>query len=386
MLPPEMSRSKLSRTKSLVVKVGTGTLTDAAGRFDQQNCARLAAELSQAARERRLVLVSSAAIALGAEKLGLVRSKARPWDIATKQAAAAVGQPDLVRAWGEAFAPHGVKVAQVLLTAEDLASRKRFLNARRTFEQLLSRGVVPVVNENDTVAVDEIKVGDNDSLAALVAGCVEAELVVMFTDVEGLYDRDPREPGARLVGDLARVTAEVERMAGGAGTERSVGGMATKIRAARRLAAQGVGTALLSGRRPTALLDLLAGAPVGTYFSPEPERLSGRKGWLAAAARGKGLILVDAGAARALTAHGRSLLPSGVRGVTGHFGVGDAVDIAVDARRPFARGLAGYGADEVRRIAGLKTSEIERALGYKYLDEIVHRNDLVLLEAGREEP
>jgi len=178
----------------------------------------------------------------------------------------------------------------------------------------------------------------------------------------------------------------VERMAGGAGSERSVGGMATKIRAARRLAAQGVGTALLSGRRAGALAELLSGARVGTYFPPEPERLSGRKGWLAAAARGKGLILVDAGAERALTAQGRSLLPSGVRGVTGQFGVGDAVDIAVDARRPFARGLAGYGADEVRRIAGLKTSEIEGALGYKYLDEIVHRNDLVLLEAGREEP
>jgi len=381
-----MPRAKLSRTKSLVVKVGTGTLTDAAGRVDPRNGARLAAELAEIGRGRRLILVSSGAIAFGAEKLGLVRSKAKPWDIATKQAAAAVGQPDLVRAWGEAFAPHGVKVAQVLLTAEDLASRKRFLNARRTFARLLELGVLPVVNENDTVAIAEIQVGDNDSLAALVAGCVEAELVVMFTDVEGLYDRDPREPGARLVGDLARVTAEVERMAGGAGSERSVGGMATKIRAARRLAAQGVGTALLSGRRPHALLDLLAGAPVGTYFSPEPERLSGRKGWLAAAARGKGLILVDAGAARALTAQGRSLLPSGVRGVTGHFGVGDAVDIAVDARRPFARGLAGYGADEVRRIAGLKTSEIERALGYKYLDEIVHRNDLVLLEAGREEP
>ncbi|HEX7625159.1 MAG TPA: glutamate 5-kinase, partial [Anaeromyxobacteraceae bacterium] len=320
-----------------------------------------------------------------AEKLGLVRSKGKPWDIATKQAAAAVGQPDLVRAWGEAFAPHGVKVAQVLLTAEDLASRKRFLNARRTFARLLELGVLPVVNENDTVAVADILVGDNDSLAALVAGCVEAELVVMLTDVEGLYDRDPREPGARLVGDIARVTAEVERMAGGAGSERSVGGMVTKIRAARRLAAQGVGTALLSGRRAGALTELLSGAHVGTYFPPEPERLSGRKGWLAAAARGKGLILVDAGAERALTAQGRSLLPSGVRGVTGQFGVGDAVDIAVDARRPFARGLAGYGADEVRRIAGLKTSEIEGALGYKYLDEIVHRNDLVLLDAGREE-
>jgi glutamate 5-kinase len=379
-----VQRSLLTRVKGLVVKVGTGTLTDATGRFDRENCERLGAELAAAARTRRVVLVSSGAITVGAQKLALVRSRARPWDIATKQACAAVGQPDLVEAWGDALAPHGVKVAQVLLTADDLASRKRFLNARRTFARLLELGVLPVVNENDTVAVEEIKVGDNDSLAALVATCVEAELVAMLTDVEGLYDRNPAEKGARLLSDVERVTAEVERMAGGAGSERSVGGMTTKIRAAKRLAAQGVGTALLSGRRPGALADLLAGAPVGTFFPPEPERLKGRKGWLASAAKGKGVILVDAGARKALVDQGRSLLPSGVKSVAGQFGVGDPVDIAVDERRPFARGLAGYAADEVRRIAGLKTSEIERALGYKYLDEIVHRNDMVLLEAGPE--
>jgi glutamate 5-kinase len=370
--------------KSLVAKVGSGTLTDQAGHFDRHNCHRLGAELAEAARSRRLVLVTSGAISLGADKLGLVRSRARPWDIATKQACAAVGQPHLVAAWGEALAPHGVKVAQVLLTAEDLASRKRFLNARRTFARLLELGVLPVVNENDTVAVAEIQVGDNDSLAALVATCVEAELVAMLTDVEGMYDRNPSAAGARLLTEVGRVTAEVERMAGGAGSDRSVGGMRTKVRAAKRLAAQGIGTALLSGRRPGALADLLAGAQVGTFFPPEPERLKGRKGWLASATKGKGVIAVDAGARKALVEHGRSLLPSGVRSVAGHFGVGDPVDIAVEGQRPFARGLAGYGADEVRRIAGLKTSEIERALGYKYLDEIVHRNDMVLLEAGPE--
>ena len=209
-----------------------------------------------------MVLVSSGAVALGAERLGLARTKGKPWDIPTKQACAAVGQPHLMAAWREALSAHGHEVAQVLLTADDLASRKRFLNARRTFERLLDARVVPVVNENDTVAVDEIKVGDNDTLAALVAGCVEADLVAMLTDVEGLYDRDPREPGARLLHDVDKVTAEVERIAGGAGSERSTGGMATKVKAALRLAAQGVVTALLSGRRPKALPDLLAGAPV----------------------------------------------------------------------------------------------------------------------------
>jgi glutamate 5-kinase len=374
----------LSRTRRLVVKVGTGTLTDRAGRFDRENCARLGAELAEAARGRRLVVVSSGAVALGAERLGLVRGKGKAWDIPTKQACAAVGQPHLMAAWGEALGAHGVKVAQVLLTAEDLASRKRFLNARRTFEKLLEAGIVPVVNENDTVAVEEIKVGDNDTLAGLVAGCVEAEVVVMLTDVEGLYDRDPSRPGAALVHEVARVNADVERMAGGAGSEHSVGGMATKVRAARRLSAQGVTTALLSGRRRAALAGLLSGERVGTVFAPERARLTSRKGWLAAAARGKGTIVVDTGARRALVEQGRSLLPSGVRAVEGQFGVGDPVDIAVDPSRPFARGLAGYGAEEVRRIAGLKTGEIERALGYKYLDEVVHRNDLVVLEAGRE--
>ena len=374
-----MPRSALARVRRLVVKVGTGTLTDAAGRFDRDNCHRLAAELAAVAAGRRLVLVSSGAITLGAQRLGLTRQKGRPWDIATKQACAAVGQPHLMNEWAEAFAAHDLTVAQLLLTAEDLASRKRFLNARRTFEQLLTRGVVPVVNENDTVAVDEIKVGDNDSLAALVAGCVEAELVAMLTDVEGLYDRDPTERGATLLHDVARVTAEVERVAGGAGSEHATGGMATKVKAARRLGAQGVATALLSGRRPGALAALLAGEPVGTVFSPAAERLSGRDGWLAAAAKARGVILVDAGARRAIE-QGKSLLPSGVREVQGHFGVGDPVELAVDPRQPFARGLAGYGADDVRRLAGKKTSQIEAVLGYRQVDEVVHRNDLVLLE------
>jgi glutamate 5-kinase len=379
-----MPRSHLARARRLVVKVGTGTLTDRQGRFDRDNCARLGAELADLAKGRGLVLVSSGAVALGAEGLGLVRQRGKPWDIPTKQAAAAVGQPHLMTAWGEALGAHGRTVAQVLLTADDLASRTRFLNARRTFERLLAEGVVPVVNENDTVAVDEIKVGDNDTLAALVAGCVEADLVAMLTDVEGMYDRAPGTPGAILLHEVPRITAEVERMAGGAGTERSTGGMITKVKAARRLAAQGVTTALLSGRRPRALHALLAGEKVGTVFARGAERLPARKGWLAAAARGKGVIVVDAGARRALVDAGKSLLPSGVRAVHGTFKVGDPVDISVDRGAPFARGLAGYGADEVRRIAGLKTSEIERALGYKYLDEVVHRDDLVVLEQGRE--
>ena len=379
-----MPRSALARLRRLVVKVGTGTLTDPAGRFDRPNCARLAAELAEVlagARGRALVVVSSGAITAGAQRLGLTRVKGKPWDIATRQACAAVGQPLLMAAWDEAFQAHGLVTAQVLLTADDLASRKRFLNARRTFQKLLERGVVPVVNENDTVAVDEIKVGDNDTLAGLVASCIEADLVAMLTDVEGLYDRDPSEPGATLLHDVARVTADVERIAGGAGSERSTGGMATKVKAAKRLSAQGAATALLSGRRPRALPDLLAGEAIGTLFAASDVRMSARDGWLSSAAKAKGTVLVDAGARRALVEQGKSLLPPGVKGALGAFGVGDPVEIAVDPARPFARGLAGYGADDVRRLAGKKTSEIERTLGFRYTDEVIHRNDLVLLDA-----
>jgi glutamate 5-kinase len=202
----------------------------------------------------------------------------------------------------------------------------------------------------------------------------------MLTDVEGLYDRDPAHPGATLLHHVARVTAEVERVAGDAGTERSTGGMATKVKAAKRLGAQGVATALLSGRRPGALAALLAGEAVGTVFAPSADRLSGRDGWLTSAAKARGVILVDAGARRAITEQGKSLLPSGIKGVLGSFGVGDPVELAVDAKQPFARGLAGYGADDVRRLAGKKTSQIAEVLGYRDTDEVVHRNDLVLLE------
>jgi glutamate 5-kinase len=375
-----MDRNRLAQARRIVVKVGSGTLTRPDGTFDRENCERLAAELARVGKGRRVVLVSSGAITAGAQKLGLRRDRAKPWSIATKQACAAAGQPDLVAEWGRAIAPHGIKVAQVLLTADDLASRKRFLNARRTFARLLELDVLPVVNENDTVAVEEIKVGDNDSLAALVAGCVEADLVAMLTDVEGLYDRSPSEPGATLLHEVARIGVEVERMAGGAGSEQSVGGMATKVRAAKKLRAQGVATALLSGRRPRAIEELLEGREIGTLFPPADSRLRARKGWLASAARGKGVILVDAGARRAVVEQGRSLLPPGVRGVQGSFGVGDPVDIAVEPRRPFARGLAGYSAEDVRRLAGVRTSEIERTLGFKDVDEIVHRDDLVLLD------
>ena len=362
----------------VVVKIGTSSITAPSGELDDAGVVKLCAEVAAARLDgHEVVLVCSGAIAAGLPALGLTE---RPSDIGTLQAVAAVGQPRLMERIGAILGGHGLVAGQVLLTPHDFGYRAQYVHARETLRRLLDLGVVPVVNENDTVSVDEIRVGDNDSLAALVATCLEAELVVLMTDVEGLYDKNPSQDGATLLPEVTRVTAEIEKLAGDAGGAFSTGGMMTKVRAAKGLAARGISMALVSGRRNGALSELLAGRNIGTYFPAHAKRSEGRKGWLALAARGKGEIVVDAGARKALSEQGRSLLASGVKDVTGTFVVGDPVEISVDPGRPFARGLAGYGAEELKKIRGLKTPEIEKALGYKYLDEVVHRNDLVLLE------
>ncbi len=280
----------------------------------------------------------------------------------------------------ESLARHGVKAAQVLLTHEDLASRRRYLNARRTLERLLAWRVVPVVNENDTVSVDEIKFGDNDALAALVVGLVGAQALVILSDVRGLFSVDPRaDPQATLVGGVVRVTADIERLAGGSTSGRGTGGMITKVRAAKSAGQAGAATVVVEGKRAGILGEVLAGHPVGTVFGPSDKHLRGVKRFLAHAARPKGVLRVDDGARTAIAEGGKSLLPAGVRGVKGSFDVGDSVDIADLRGKVFARGVAGYSAEEVKSIMGKKTAEIESVLGYKYTDEVVHRDDMVIL-------
>ena len=375
------ARPAVSKSKRIVIKIGTAVLTDASGHFDRPHFAKLCAELTSAARNHELVVVTSGAIALGVERLGLA---SRPKDIPGKQAAAACGQSRLMQAYDQAFAERDLPVAQILLTHDDVASRKRYLNARRAIAELLTHHVVPVINENDTVSVDELKFGDNDALAGVVAGLVEAELLVILSDVAGLYDQDPRKnAAAKLLSTVERVTAELERAAGGSVSGVGTGGMATKVRAARRASEVGCHVVIASGKDPGNIGRVLAGDAVGTHFPPATERLSARKRWLAHATKPKGTLQVDAGAVEAIARKGKSLLPSGIRDVRGTFGLGEPVDITGPDGAPFARGISGYAADELRLLAGKKSSEIEKVLGYRYLDEAIHRDDLVLLDAPR---
>jgi glutamate 5-kinase len=364
----------------VVVKLGTGALTASTGRFAREHFAHLAEDLLWARGRGELVVVSSGAVALGVERLGW---PSRPRDIPGKQAAAAVGQSRLMQAYEEAFARGGRAVAQVLLTHDDVQDRRRYLNARHTLERLLAEGVVPVINENDTVSVDELKFGDNDTLAGLVAGLVQADLLVILSDVEGLYSADPRkDPAARLLARVERVTPELLALGGGAGSSVGTGGMATKLRAAARATERGIPAVIASGARAGVLREVLSGAEAGTLFEPVPQRRSARAGWLAHALKPQGVLVVDAGAREAVLHGGRSLLPSGVRAVVGDFGPGEPVDLAGPDGAPFARGLATYASDELRLLAGRHSADIEALLGYRSLDEAVHRDDLVLLELG----
>jgi glutamate 5-kinase len=364
----------LPGARRVVVKIGTNALTRSSGGFHRAHLETLAEGLKDVAKTRELLVVSSGAIALGVERLKLPE---RPRDVPGKQACAAVGQSRLMAAWEAALAPR--VVAQVLLTHDDVQDRRRYLNARHALERLLGAGVIPVINENDTVSADEIKLGDNDRLAGLVATLVGADALIILSDVDGLYDGDPRSnPAAKRLEHVERVTPEVLALAGGtsgAGT----GGMATKVRAAAHVTEAGVRCIVASGQQADTLPRLFAGEAVGTHFAPSKDRRAARAGWIAHALKPKGKLEVDDGARKAVLERNKSLLPSGIRAVKGTFGAGDPVDLVDASGQAFARGLACYAADELKRIAGKKTSAIEATLGYRGTDEAVHRDDLVVL-------
>jgi glutamate 5-kinase len=360
--------------RRVVVKVGSNALAGARSvGLDEAALRRLASEIADLRREGAAVcLVSSGAILAGREKLGL---KTRPTTTQLKQAAAAVGQSRLMRAWEAAFSRHGLTVAQVLLTRDDVRDRRRYLNARATLQTLLKLGVVPVVNENDTVSADEIRFGDNDVLSALVAELVDADRLVLLTDQEGLYTADPRnDPSARLIAEAGTEAAQ----AGGAGPSGS-GGMASKVSAAGLASQAGIDAVIASGLRKGALLGAARGAAVGTLFRAKAVSLDKRRRWLAYACDPRGRIIVDAGARQALVGGLKSLLPSGVRAVERRFEAGDVVSLVAEGRE-FARGLSNYASDELEKIMGRKTSEIEGVLGRKAADEVVHRDNLAVLE------
>jgi glutamate 5-kinase len=361
-------RSALAGARRVVIKVGSRLLAESpAGRpaaiADQVVALR--------AQGVEVVLVSSGAIALGVRALGL---GARPTELPALQAAAATGQSRLMQHWEHAFAVHGVVIGQVLLTHDDLGDRRRFLSARHTLRALVDLGAVPIINENDTVATEEIKFGDNDQLAALVCNLVSADLLIILTDVEGVRGAD----GQRLstIADGQDLTGVIKPPTGdGVGS----GGMASKVASARLVTRTGVPCVIAPGRLPDVALAVTRGDDVGTLFQPGADVLSSRKHWIAYGAKPGGRLLVDGGAARALTSGGKSLLPAGVTAVEGSFGLGETVSVIDDAGREFARGLVGWSADDLRRIRGLHSGEIAATLGTRGPAEVIHRDDLVLL-------
>ena len=371
-------RRALSRIRRLVVKVGSGLITAPGQGPDGKRIAALAADIAAAVGERREVaLVSSGAIVTGMARLGL---PARPRSIPEKQAAAAVGQSALMWHYEQAFKKHGLQVGQVLLTGQDVADRGRYLNARNTLLALMDFGVLPIVNENDTVAVDEIKVGDNDNLAALVAHLIDADLLILLTDVDGLYTGDPRrDPEARRLETVQTITADIRRLVFDREGDVAVGGMSTKLEAAEKAGASGIPMIIASGHEAGVVARILGGEALGTYFQPRDDRLAARKRWIGYAVRPRGRLTVDAGAKKALTERGKSLLPSGLVDVSGDFQAGEVVALAETGGVDFARGLVNYDAGELRKIRGAKTADIERALGYKGLGEVIHRDNLVVL-------
>ncbi|MSQ88070.1 MAG: glutamate 5-kinase [Betaproteobacteria bacterium] len=377
-VPPLPPPSVIAAATTLVIKVGSSLVTNDGRGLDAAAIARWAAQIAQLrALGKRCLLVSSGAIAEGLQRLGWTR---RPHAMHELQAAAAVGQMGLVQCYEASFREHGLATAQVLLTHADLADRQRYLNARSTLRTLLALGVIPVINENDTVVTDEIKFGDNDTLGALVANLVEADALIILTDQAGLYDADPRKVAtAGLIQEREAGDPALEPMAGGTGSAHARGGMLTKVLAAKRAARSGAHTVIASGREPDVLLRIARGERLGTLLTAGTMPLAARKQWLADHLNLGGRLKLDAGAVKALASGGRSLLPIGVTEVAGEFERGAVVACDDAQGREVARGLANYSAAETRQIMRRPSSDIEAILGYVDAPELIHRDNLVLL-------
>jgi glutamate 5-kinase len=372
------SGGAVARAKRIVIKVGSSLVTNEGRGIDHDAVGRWASEIAALRTAgREIVLVSSGAIAEGMQRLGWIE---RPAAMHALQAAAAVGQMGLVQAYETAFARFGLHTAQILLTHDDLSDRRRYLNARSTLTTLLSLGVIPVINENDTVTTDEIRFGDNDTLGALVTNLLEADVLVLLTDQPGLYRSDPRkDPNAELIRQARAADPSLDAMAGGTGTQIGSGGMLTKVLAARRAARSGASTVIASGREANVLARLAVGEPIGTELTADAMTLAARKQWLADHVRLAGRLTLDAGAVRALVRDGKSLLPIGVIACSGSFERGEVVACCDADGREIARGLVNYSAAETQRIMRKPSSEIGALLGYVDEPELIHRNNLVLL-------
>ncbi len=378
-----MRKALLAHVKRVVIKIGSGVISNDAGLEDDQVTSISTDICRLLDRGMEVILVSSGAISAGKGQLGII---GKPQTIPQKQAAAAIGQTQIILKYKETFQAQKYNVAQVLLTRDDLSNRRRYLNARNTVMTLLEYGVTPIVNENDTVVVDEIRFGDNDNLSALVTNLVEADMLIILSDVDGFYNQDPLEnPQAELIPVVERITSAIEAMGGNSHGSLGTGGMNTKLKAAKRAGLSGVGTLIVNGRSANILSRVFAGEEVGTYFLPAQSKLTAKKHWIAFSKKPRGKLIIDEGGQTAVIKRGKSLLPAGICGVDGGFERGDAVRLCTRDGEEFARGVISYSLAEVLQIMGKQCAEIEKILGYKYRDEVVCRDNLVLTVEDEEE-
>ncbi len=370
-------RDNIKNAKRIVVKVGSSILTDEDGTISKERILYITEGIvSLVRKEKEVVLVSSGAVAAGRGRLKNIVDEGR---IPSKQALSAVGQGLLMSIYNDIFSIYNIPVAQILLAPEDISHRKKYLNAKNTFKYLFHWGVIPIVNENDTVAVTEIKFGDNDTLSALVSGLVDADLLILLSDVDGLYDKNPAVfKDARLIPEVDEITPSIEALAGDKGTDRAVGGMKTKLKAAKIATMSGVNMIIANGFKRGILSQILNGEEVGTLFLTKKEVLHSRKRWIVSS-MSKGKLVIDEGAKKALLEAGKSLLPSGIIKVIGKFDSGDIIDVVDDAGKIIGKGITYYPAGDIEKIKGLHTSKIENVLGYKYYDEVIDRDNLVII-------
>jgi glutamate 5-kinase len=375
------ANKKFIMATRIVIKLGTSVLTASSERLNRPYMVGLARQVASL-RETgtQVVLVSSGAVAAGRERLGVQPNQRARANVPLRQMFAAVGQSRLMLLYEQLFELYGLQVAQALLTRDDLRDRRRYLNARNTLLLCLERGIVPIINENDAVVTAEIRVGDNDNLSALVAGLIDADLLIILTDIAGLYSADPRsDPTARLISEVPTIDEQIWAIAGGAGSAQGTGGMRTKIQAADLATRTGTTVVIAAGKEPDIILRLVAGEPLGTRFPAAMSRLDSRKRWILAETARQSRLVVDAGAVEALVRQGRSLLPAGVAAVEGEFDRGQTIRIYSPDGREIARGLTQYRSSDVRAICGLRSPQIAETLGYDYGPEVVHRDDMVVL-------
>lgn len=369
--------NKIKNAQRIVVKVGTSTLTHQTGKLNINRMEQLVRQLVDLQNQNKeVVLVSSGAVGAGLGRLGMTE---RPASIVERQALAAIGQGLLMQVYEKLFAEYSQVVAQVLLTRSDVGDRKRYLNARNTILTLMKYRVIPIINENDTVATEELKIGENDALSAMVTGLIDADLLILLSDIDGLYTQDPKkDPNAQLIPCVGEITPEIREMAGGAGSSFGTGGMITKIAAAQMANSAGASMVLMNGNRPSDIQNVFSGEPVGTVFLSNQPAVNHRKRWIAYGPQPNGKLIIDNGAEKALLKQGKSLLPSGIVEISGDFDEGDLITIVNLEQVELARGLTNYGREQLEKIKGHKSNEIEELLGFKNADEIVHRDNLVL--------